>query len=419
MSEHHGDLSRRMLLLASTLLGALLVAGCGPNMAEQFERAKSEGTLAALDGFVSSNPKNPYGDEIQELRDDIRFKEAQSEGTLEAMETYLADFEAGKHADEAKAQLDDLRWLAAEKRGEVAGYKEYLEQQPKGKHVREARRKVGDAELAELQKAGSAKEIATWLKGKGHSMEQRDRAFRLLDDKAQAEAGDAGIIRFPKVKRDKMIGYTFIQGYAGGRVLELDSAKYKGPDKLEWKSQGKGKKAKVKGPELKGNLTLELVGDALPDEPITLVTLLKVAGRSYVATQPLKLNKKALLKKKQAPIKAKLSWPEPPAAAGKAKVHLFLVQGALPDKPTDFSPISNILVHGSEVVLPEALLKEKAEKATKAGKGTKAGKVGKLEKAKAAEEPAKAEEEPATKAEKEEPARAEEKAAPAEEEDGE
>lgn len=337
---------REFQRILSLALFFALLPGCGPNIAEQFEKAKAEGTTEALDGFEKANPKHPYGEDIPILREEARFKEAQAEGTIKALAAFVKEFSAGAHAQEATSLLDEARWAKAVEKKSVKAYKAYLKHHPKGKHAKEAMKTALDLMLVTLEESGTVKRIQSYLKKKQISAHHRDKALRLLDKKVKEAAGEAGLIRFPKMKKGKMVEFFWIEGYSGAKSLELDATKLKVPKALVWK----GKK-KLKGPQIKGTVRLKMIAEP-SEEPLHLVALLKVKGKSYMASALLKVKRKALLKKGKAKAKAMLRWSDPPASSGKAKLHLLLVQGEVPEKVTDLSPVSNIVVLPTEVQVP-------------------------------------------------------------------
>jgi len=344
--------SRSLLPVLSGWLLLTGLAGCGPSLAEQFAQAKSLGTVDALDSFVLQHPENPYYEEIAGLREELRFREVSAAATEDALLGFLAEFAESSHEAEVQQQLDGLRFAAAERAGTQAAYQSYLDKQPQGAQVVAARREIERLALAGFEKSGTPTAIKGWAGDPGRSPEARDRALRLLDARVSRDAGAAGLIRFPVSQEQKYVDYRWIEGFAGGRLLEIAPDALPVPEVLGWEVRGKGKKAKLVGPTLTGKLTVALLSPAPPTEQVQLVALLKVAGNSLLAAQPLKLPAKALAKKKTLLPKVKLVWPEVPEASGKARLHLLLIRGELPASPTELKPISNILVRDIRIDLP-------------------------------------------------------------------
>ncbi len=331
-------------------LALLMLAGCGPSMEEQFQKAKAAGTADALDQFEEQYPDNPYAEELAQLREDVLFKEAQADGTPEALEAFLKEYEDGKHAEEAKALLDEARWAKATKEGRIKSYKAYLKAHPEGKHAAEAKKKVYEMLLDKLARPKTPiKRFRSYLKKKDLPPEYRDKAIGMLDERLKAKHADTGLIRFIKKKDGKRVYYRWVGGFAGGKVLEIQPKRVKLPKKgLVWKE---GKK-KVKGPKVKGKLALALLADELDKGPIQVVGVLKVKGRSYMASAPLKIKHKKLNKKKKGKAKFQLKWADVPEKEGKARLYILLVEGdEVPKKATELKPVSNILSFDTTVTI--------------------------------------------------------------------
>ena len=87
------------------------------------------------------------GRTLADVKDDDAFARAKSAGTVAAYDAYLTSHPEGRHAEEArrrKAQKDDDAFAKAKVPRTVAAYDAYLTSHPEGRHAEEARRRKAE-----------------------------------------------------------------------------------------------------------------------------------------------------------------------------------------------------------------------------------------------------------------------------------
>ncbi len=307
---------------------ALGMAACGPSVADQFKRAEGRGTVDAWRAFIATHPGAPQIEEARRRMDEACFRRATEGGTVEAYDAYLDEFPEGGHAQDALDTQDDLTFEQAREDGR---YDAYLERYPEGRHVQEARDRWVETELSRAEAEGleALREVLERYPRSKHVPE----GWRQLEKALVEEAGEAGAILW-RVREDGVLrGVRAVAGYAGGRAFALRRV-----------DLGLGERPLVprKGKvRIEGTIRFDLVGD-YPEEPVSVVVLLRSDEAERLLTQTIRLKKKKVERKRAGKARVALSGSTGELPSG-GRAFVFLVSGEVGTDVQALEPVSSIV----------------------------------------------------------------------------
>ena len=193
--------------------------GCGPNLADEFRKAQSLGTVAAWRHFLASHPNAPQAPAARGALDDAAYEHMTlTDPTPSAYEGYMEEYPEGRHIKSALEALDDE---AFERAAGAKRYDDYLQGYPRGKHAGEALQ-VLDKELFDQAVERGAHAIRGFLKDRPDSTYRAD-GWSALEAALVKEAGDGGLILWRINKAGRQVDVDSVVGWDAGRSFRLTS----------------------------------------------------------------------------------------------------------------------------------------------------------------------------------------------------
>jgi hypothetical protein len=130
-------------IFASILL--LLIVGCGRSE-KDWEKANTENTITAYEGFLQKHPRSKFSNEaisrLEKLYRPVDWKKAQAANTIATYEEFLQKHPEGEYADQTRFILNEMYlprdWEKARSTNTIEAYEEFLKLHPKGNFADEA-----------------------------------------------------------------------------------------------------------------------------------------------------------------------------------------------------------------------------------------------------------------------------------------
>ncbi len=164
----------------ASLLVCLLATGglvaCSSSNAD-WQKASSQGTVAAYRSFIQHHPDDPRVQQarnrIESLQDKQAWEAAKSTGTEAAYQHYLSRYPDGAYTAEAQGALTGLKetsaWQSAKAAGTAAAYEAFVHDYPNAAQASEAQARIDklagyQVELGRYRSANAANAAAKQLK---------------------------------------------------------------------------------------------------------------------------------------------------------------------------------------------------------------------------------------------------------------
>ena len=168
------------LLVCLLATGGLL--GCSSSNAD-WQKASSQGTVAAYRSFIQHHPDDPRVQQarnrIESLQDKQAWEAAQSADTEQSYRQYLSQYPNGAYTAEAQGRLTSLKepsaWQSAKAAGTAAAYEAFVHEYPNAAQASEARARIDklagyQVELGRYRSANAANVAAKQLKARFASL---------------------------------------------------------------------------------------------------------------------------------------------------------------------------------------------------------------------------------------------------------
>lgn len=165
-----------VLLIAALCVAAIGLVACH-TAAGDWQKASSENTIAAYQGFVTAHPTDRHTSEAQamilQLRDDDGWADAQRVANVAAYQSYLQKFPSGSHAAAANSAIATMdraaAWNAAKTTGTADALQAFLQKYPTSPESDQARTQLKNlggyrVRLASEPSAAKAERRLTKLK---------------------------------------------------------------------------------------------------------------------------------------------------------------------------------------------------------------------------------------------------------------
>jgi outer membrane protein assembly factor BamD (BamD/ComL family) len=163
---------KKSSLLVLCLVAAGVLAACSSPNAD-WQKATSQGTVAAYQKFIQEHPSDPRVQRararISALNDEKAWNGAKSADTLAAYQDYLQQFPNGMHAAQAQDKVTSMQesadWQSAQSAGTADALQSFLQKYPNAPQAAQARAQLDkltgyQAELAAFRSKPLAERIA-------------------------------------------------------------------------------------------------------------------------------------------------------------------------------------------------------------------------------------------------------------------
>ena len=142
--------ARNLSVLGMTwIVAAATLVACS-SAHDDFDKASTQNTLAAYQGFLKQHPNSELAvqaqNRIKTLQDDQAWASAQKTNTLESFQQYLHDQPNGAHTSESGDRVAELQraaaWQSALADGKQPAIEAFLQKYPQGPQADRARSKL-------------------------------------------------------------------------------------------------------------------------------------------------------------------------------------------------------------------------------------------------------------------------------------
>lgn len=170
-------MKKSLLLVLCVVAAGVLVACSSPNA--DWQKASSQGTVAAYQTFIQEHPNDPRAQQarnrISALKDEKAWAGAKSANTLSGYQDYLQQFPQGMHAAEAQDTVNSMQesadWQSAQSAGTAQALQDFLQKYPNAPQAQQAMHQLDkltgyQAELGAFRSKTLANKVAARLKAK-------------------------------------------------------------------------------------------------------------------------------------------------------------------------------------------------------------------------------------------------------------